>query len=200
MPDVLSGRVSPSGHLPMTFPVSYADVPSQNFPLNVPENGTNQSYENYSKTGKLYDIPNIDYTNYVEDIYIGYRHYATRNIEVAYPFGYGLTYTTFSIDDMKVRHKGDRIDVSCRVTNTGDRAAKQVVQLYSTRVNPDVDRPAIELRAYEKTPELAAGESCVVELSISTDDLAEYSEKETAWKVSKGDYVLSLGFSSADRR
>lgn len=100
---------------------------------------------------------------------------------------------------MKVRHKGDRIDVSCRVTNTGDRAAKQVVQLYSTRVNPDVDRPAIELRAYEKTPELAAGESCVVELSISTDDLAEYSEKETAWKVSKGDYVLSLGFSSADR-
>ena len=197
--DVLSGRVSPSGHLPMTFPVSYADVPSQNFPLNVPENGTNQSYENYSKTGKLYDIPNIDYTNYVEDIYIGYRHYATRNIEVAYPFGYGLTYTTFSIDDMKVRHKGDRIDVSCRVTNTGDRAAKQVVQLYSTRVNPDVDRPAIELRAYEKTPELAAGESCVVELSISTDDLAEYSEKETAWKVSKGDYVLSLGFSSADR-
>lgn len=197
--DVLSGRVSPSGHLPMTFPVSYADVPSQNFPLNVPENGTNQSYENYSKTGKLYDIPNIDYTNYVEDIYIGYRHYATRNIEVAYPFGYGLTYTTFSIDDMKVRHKGDRIDVSCRVTNTGNRAAKQVVQLYSTRVNPDVDRPAIELRAYEKTPELAAGESCVVELSISTDDLAEYSEKETAWKVSKGDYVLSLGFSSADR-
>ena len=197
--DVLSGRVSPSGHLPMTFPIRYEDVPAQNFPLNVPENGTNQSFENYSKTGKLYDIPNIDYTNYVEDIYIGYRHYATRNVDVAYPFGFGLTYTTFSIDDMKVRHKGDRIDVSCRVTNTGERAAKQVVQLYSTRVNPDVDRPVIELRAYDKTPELAAGESCVVEMSISEADLAEYSEKDTAWKVSKGDYVLSLGFSSAER-
>lgn len=100
--DVLSGRVSPSGHLPMTFPVSYADVPSQNFPLNVPENGTNQSYENYSKTGKLYDIPNIDYTNYVEDIYIGYRHYATRNIEVAYPFGY----RTYIYDLLDRRHEG----------------------------------------------------------------------------------------------
>lgn len=195
--DVLLGRVSPSGHLPMTFPMTYADVPSQNFPINVPETGLNQSFENQSKVCQPYDIPNVDYTNYEEDIYIGYRHFATRNVPVAYPFGFGLTYSKFEASEMAVNKTKTGFEVSCKVTNTGKFPAKQVVQLYSTELKPETDRPAIELRGYKKTPLLQPGESCVVNIVISNDDLATYSEAESAWKVRKGDYRLSLGFDSA---
>ncbi|MBQ3247873.1 MAG: glycoside hydrolase family 3 C-terminal domain-containing protein [Alistipes sp.] len=195
--DVLLGRVSPSGHLPMTFPMSYADVPSQNFPINVPETGLNQSFENQSKVCQPYDIPNVDYTNYEEDIYIGYRHFATRNVPVAYPFGYGLTYSKFEASAMQTIKTKSGFEVTCKVSNVGKFPAKQVVQLYSTELAPETDRPAIELRGYKKTPLLQPGESCEVTIAISNDDLATYSEKESAWKVRKGDYRLSLGFDSA---
>lgn len=195
--DVLLGRVSPSGHLPMTFPMTYADVPSQNFPINVPETGLNQSFENQSKVCQPYDIPNVDYTNYEEDIYIGYRHFATRNVPVAYPFGYGLTYSKFEASAMQTIKTKEGFEVTCKVSNVGKFPAKQVVQLYSTELAPETDRPAIELRGYKKTPLLQPGESCEVTIAISNDDLATYSEKESAWKVRKGDYRLSLGFDSA---
>lgn len=198
--DALLGRVSPSGHLPMSFPMSYADVPSQNFPVNVPETGLNQSFENFSQVHKYYDQPNIDFTNYVEDIFVGYRHYATRDVEVAYPFGYGLTYGDFSLSEMSVERNGDAIKVACRVTNRGAHAAKQVVQLYSTELYPREARPLLELRGYAKTPLLQPGESCNVEIALSTNDLAQFVESESAWKVCAGDYRLSLGFSSADLR
>lgn len=198
--DVLLGKVSPSGHLPMSFPISYADVPSQNFPVNVPETGLNQSFENYSTRYKYYDQPNIDYTNYTEDIFVGYRHYATRDVEVAYPFGHGLTYSDFDLSDMKVKQTKEGIAVTCKVTNTGSRAAKQVVQLYSTDLIPNHERPLVELRGYSKTPILKAGESCTVEIAITNEDLAIFVEEESAWKVAAGDYRLSLGFSSEDLR
>ena len=198
--DVLLGKVSPSGHLPMSFPISYADVPSQNFPVNVPETGLNQSFENYSTRYKYYDQPNIDYTNYTEDIFVGYRHYATRDVEVAYPFGHGLTYSDFDLSDMKVKQTKEGIAVTCKVTNTGSRAAKQVVQLYSTDLIPNHERPFVELRGYSKTPTLKAGESCTVEIAIANEDLAIFVEEESAWKVAAGDYRLSLGFSSEDLR
>ena len=198
--DVMLGKVSPSGHLPMSFPISYADVPSQNFPVNVPETGLNQSFENYSTRYKYYDQPNIDYTNYTEDIFVGYRHYATRDVEVAYPFGHGLTYSDFDLSDMKVKQTKEGIAVTCKVTNTGSRAAKQVVQLYSTDLIPNHERPLVELRGYSKTPTLKAGESCTVEIAIANEDLAIFVEEESAWKVAAGDYRLSLGFSSEDLR
>jgi beta-glucosidase len=198
--DVLLGKVSPSGHLPMSFPMSYADVPSQNFPVDVPESGLNQSFENFSYVNKYYDQPNVDYTNYTEDIFIGYRHYATRGVEVAYPFGHGLTYSQFELSDMKVKQSKSGYAISCKVTNTGNRAAKQVVQLYSTALFPDHERPLVELRGYTKTPTLNPGESKVVEINISADDLAIFVEQESAWKTIAGDYRLSLGFSSEDLR
>ena len=196
--DVLLGRVSPSGHLPMSFPICYADVPSQNFPVNVPETGRNQSFENYSTVHKYYDQPNIDYTNYTEDIFIGYRHYATRGVEVAYPFGHGLTYSDFELSDMKLGRDDQKISITCRVTNSGKRAAKQVVQLYSTSLFPDHERPLVELRGYSKTPLLAPGESCTVKIDINKSDLAIFDEQSSAWVLPAGDYRLSLGFSSAD--
>lgn len=202
--DALLGKVSPSGHLPMSFPVSYNDVPSQNFPRNVPETGLNQSFENFSTNHKYYDQPNIDYTNYTEDIFIGYRYYATNNVDVAYPFGYGLTYSDFSMSDIIVEQDDSKglINVSCKVRNIGKFPAKQVVQLYSTQfssVNPQMiapDRPAVELRGYIKTPLLEPGEEYDAVIKIRNEDLAIYSTEDIAWKLVPGKYRLSLGFNS----
>ncbi len=195
--DVLLGKVSPSGKLPTTFPINYDDVSSaKNFPRNVPENGLNQSRFNISTVGKIYDVKNIDYTNYEEDIYVGYRDFATRKAEVAYPFGFGLTYSQFEMSDMKVEESRDGFKVSCVVKNVGNFPAKQVVQLYSSELAPEVDRPSIELRGYKKTPLLKGGESAVVEIVIGRCDLMTYNEKAAAWKLTKGDYDLSLGFDS----
>ena len=198
--DVLLGRVSPTGHLPVSFPIKYDDVRSApNFPRNVAETGMNQSRTNLPSAGKTYDIKNIDYTNYEEDIYVGYRDYATRNVEVAYPFGYGLTYSQFEMSNMKVEESKSGYKVSCEVKNIGNTPAKQVVQLYSTELNPEVDRPAIELRGYKKTPLLKAGESAIVEITIAKEDLMTYNEAVNGWKLTKGEYDLSLGFDSQTR-
>ena len=195
--DVMLGKVSPSGHLPVSFPLRYDDIRSaENFPRNVPENGLNQSRFNISNVGKLYDVKNIDYTNYEEDIYVGYRDFATRKIEVAYPFGYGLTYSQFKIDNMKVEESKMGYVVKCEVQNIGTRPAKQVVQLYSSELTPEVDRPVIELRGYKKTPLLQAGEKCTIEIAIAREELMTYNEKANAWKLTKGDYELLLGFDS----
>lgn len=201
--DALTGRVSPSGHLSASFPMKYADVPSQNFPHNevewCAESGKNLSRVFDQKQPIYYDIPNIDYTNYEEDIYIGYRHYATRNVEVAYPFGFGLTYSQFEMSNMQVKEKKGGYEVSCTVKNSGNFPAKQVVQLYSSELKPEIDRPAIELRNYAKTPLLQPGEECQVEIFIKQDELMSFSEKRCAWHLAKGDYTLSLGFDSQNR-
>ena len=195
--DVMLGKVSPSGHLPISFTINYDDIRSAtNFPRNVPENGLNQSRFNISTVGKLYDVKNIDYTNYEEDIYVGYRDYATRKIEVAYPFGYGLTYSQFEMTNMQVVESKDGYKVTCEVKNIGNSPAKQVVQLYSSELNPEVDRPAIELRGYKKTPLLKANESTTIEIAIKREDLMTYNEKANAWKLTKGNYDLLLGFDS----
>ena len=195
--DVMLGKVSPSGHLPVSFPINYDDVRSAaNFPRNVPENGLNQSRFNMSNVGKIYDVKNIDYTNYEEDIYVGYRDYATRKVEVAYPFGFGLTYSQFEMSNMKVEECKDGYKVSCEVKNVGTFPAKQVVQLYSSELHPEVDRPTIELRGYKKSPLLKAGESTVVEIVIKREELMTYNEQVNGWKLTKGDYDLLLGFDS----
>ena len=201
--DALTGKVSPSGHLSASFPMKYADVPSQNFPHNevewCAETGKNLSRVFDQKQPIYYDVPNVDYTNYEEDIYIGYRHYATRNIEVAYPFGFGLTYSQFEMSNMQVKEKKGGYEVSCTVKNSGNFPAKQVVQLYSSELKPEIDRPAIELRSYAKTPLLQPGEVCQVEMFIKQDELMSFSEKRSAWHLAKGDYTLSLGFDSQNR-
>ena len=195
--DVMLGRVSPSGHLPVSFPINYDDVRSAaNFPRNVPENGLNQSRFNMSDVGKIYDVKNIDYTNYEEDIYVGYRDYATRKVEVAYPFGFGLTYSQFEMSNMKVEECKEGYKVSCEVKNVGTFPAKQVVQLYSSELHPEVDRPTIELRGYKKSPLLKGGESTVVEIVIKREELMTYNEQVNGWKLTKGDYDLLLGFDS----
>lgn len=199
--DVLAGKVSPSGHLPVSLPISYDDVPAQRFPKDVYEWKINASFLRYSKTEKFYEVEDIDYTDYTEDIFVGYRHFATAGTAVAYPFGWGLTYTTFDIaaPGWRMTREGE-IVVECSVCNTGKAAAKQVVQLYSSKLTGDEPRPRIELRAFAKTPLLQPGESCTVELRMAVDDLAWFDESRNAWITQRGEYRLLVGDSSEGLR
>jgi len=197
--DVLAGTVSPSGHLPVSMPMSYCDVSAQQFPKDVDATNMNASFFRYSQTEKFYEMENIDYTDYTEGIFVGYRHFATTDTPVAYPFGWGLTYTTFDISAPRWQMTRDgEIVARCRVSNTGKAAAKQVIQLYSSKLTGDEPRPRIELRAFAKTPLLQPGESCTVEMRMSTDDLAWFDESRCAWITQKGEYRLLVGDSSAD--
>lgn len=194
--DVLSGEVNPSGCLPVTFPRSYDDVPSRNFPRNVPETGRNQSFEHYNRNEKYYDIPNIDFTDYTEGIFIGYRHYVTRGIPTAYAFGFGLSYTDFTMSDMRVEEDEKYVTVSVRVRNSGDYAGRKVVQLYSSPAETVPSAPAMELRAYSKTPLLDPGQECTVSMRFLRQDLAYFSESDRAWILQDGKYDIHAGFSS----
>ena len=198
--DVLSGKTSPSGHLTASMPMSYSDVKAQTFPENIYVDDRNASFYRYSDSEKMYEQPDIDYTNYYEGIWVGYRDYATHNIPVAYPFGHGLTYSSFEVSRMAARVDGDTLRVSCRVSNVGDAPAKQVVQLYSSQHRPSMPKPAIELRGYAKTRELAAGESQQVEINVPLRYLAAYDDPGCRWVVDADTYTLSLGFSSEDVR
>jgi beta-glucosidase len=198
--DVVSGRVSPSGHLPATMPMAYADVKAQTFPENIYVDDSNASFYRYNDKEKMYVEPNIDYTNYYEGIYVGYRDYATNNIPVAYPFGHGLTYSTFALDKAKARIEGDSLVVTCRLLNTGDYAAKQVVQLYSSQAAPTMPKPAIELRGYAKSQELQPGESQQMTITLPLTYLASYDDAGSQWVVDADTYTLHLGFSSEDLR
>lgn len=176
--DVLSGRVNPSGRLPMTLPLHYADMPSSN---------------NYPYVGQT-EGRNHDYTNYEEDIWVGYRYFDTSGREVSYPFGYGLSYTDFEYGKPSLRRKSNNTTVSVTVSNTGERAGREVVQLYvSAPKEGKLPKPAAELRAFAKTRELQPGESQRIELTIKDADLASFDEGASQWVTAAGEYTAHLG-------
>ena len=141
----------------------------------------------------------MDYTDYEEDIYVGYRYFDSFEVPVSYPFGYGLSYTTFEYSDAKIAEKGDAYEVSVTVKNTGTREGKEVVQLYiSAPDNKAANKPAKELKAYAKTKALKAGESETVKLTIKAADLASFDEAASAWVVAEGEYQFLIGASSQD--
>lgn len=181
--DVLTGKTSPSGRLPMTFPVNYSDIPSsKNFPV-----------EGISQSGK-----DVDYTNYEEDIWVGYRYFSTAKKEVSYPFGYGLSYTTFSYANARLTQHNGQWQASVRLTNTGKIAGKEVVQLYIKAPAGDLKKPACELKAFAKSKMLAPGESQVVVMTFNTSDLASYHETASSWIADKGIYTAFFASSVAD--
>lgn len=195
--DILSGTVNPSGKLPVTFPCSYADVPgAEDFPF---DRGKDYSDGMNGLMTLLRPVPadpnerNIGYTNYSEGIYVGYRHYTTREVPVSYPFGYGLSYTTFSYEKASVSRKGDCFTARITVTNTGLAAGKEVVQLYVSAPQGSLDKPVHELKAFAKTRNLKPGESQTLEMTFSTYDLASYDEALSAFVTDKGSYQAHFG-------
>lgn len=194
--DILSGKVSPSGKLTMTFPIQYTDVPSaDNFPINM-----TASLEVVNKKETHTNLKNMDYTLYEEGIYVGYRYYDSFKKEVAYPFGYGLSYTLFEYSNANMQRNGDEYIVSVKVKNVGNCAGKEVVQLYVTAPQGALNKPEKELKAFAKTTELQPGEAEEVTLTVKNADLASFCEQSSAWITDAGQYKFCIGASSKDIR
>lgn len=189
--DIISGRVSPSGHLPMTFPIRFEDHASTtNFPVDQTGDVDINSGQKALRSG----IKNVDYTNYDEDVYVGYRYFESFGKPVAYPFGYGLSYTTFDLSDAKVTEKDGKVTVEVKVTNTGDRPGKEVAQVYSSPTESrELNMPSRELRAFAKTRELKPGESEVLKMEFDRRDLAMFDAAIPAWVVKPGLYRIMVG-------
>ncbi len=195
--DILSGKASPSGKLTMTFPVRFEDhASSANFPIDQKAN-----IDITNSGSKQMSTRNVDYTLYEEDIYVGYRYFDTFQKAVSYPFGYGLSYTTFAYSNAAIQAEGDDYIVTLNVKNTGKVAGKESVQLYVTA--PDAaahNKPAKELKAFAKTCLLQPGETAALTLRVAAADLASFCCKENAWKVAAGTYQFMVAASSRDIR
>lgn len=192
--DVLSGKQSPSGKFTMTWPVKFTDAySSKNFPI---DQDPRIDMMNQGKKGNVKDV---DFTNYEEDIYVGYRYFDSFEVPVSYPFGFGLSYTTFEYSDAKIADKGNAYEISVTVKNTGSLEGKEVVELYiSAPDNKAANKPAKELKAFAKTKVLKAGESEKVTLTVNAADLASFDEATSAWVVAEGEYQFLIGASSQD--
>lgn len=187
--DVLTGKVNPSGKLPMSFPMRYMDIPSsKNFPY-----GQNAS-------GRRGERKDVDFTNYEEDIWVGYRYFQTNNVEVSYPFGYGLSYTTFSYSKPNVKADKDGFTATITVTNTGKVAGREVVELYVAAPSGGLEKPTRELKAFAKTKSMAPGESETLTMKVSEYELASFNDEHSAWETASGTYQVMFGASVTDIR
>ena len=198
--DVLTGKVNPSGKLPMTFPISFMAHPSSaNFPYNYVRNN-NQNMFGFGGQQQRAQVKDVDYTLYEEGIYVGYRYFSTAGKEVSYPFGYGLSYTTFSYSKPVVKATADGFEASVTVTNTGKVAGKEVVEVYVSAPKGGLEKPACELKAFGKTRELAPGASQTLTFKVSNYEIASYNEATSAWEAPAGAYRVLFGASVADVR
>lgn len=187
---VLCGKVNPSGKLPMTFPVNYMDSPSsKNFP-----------YTWDMTKGRRGDRKNVDFTDYAESIWVGYRYFQTDCSEVSYPFGYGLSYTTFSYTKPTVKVDKDGFTATITVTNTGKVEGREVVELYVSAPSGGLEKPLRELKAFAKTKLLAPGESETLTMKVSAYEMASFNEATSSWVTAAGRYEVQFGASVADIR
>ena len=200
--DVLTGKECPSGRLPMTWPLTYNDVNNKaDFPMpdEISNETISKTLEGFTDKRTNGSTRNFDYTEYNEGVYVGYRYYTTKNVKVAYPFGYGLSYTTFekSVPEAKVNADGD-ITVKVSVKNAGKTAGKEVVEVYVSAPGKDMDKPARELKGFAKTRKLAPGEAQTVEITIPYESLASFNEKDSRWQVEGGEYKVMVADNAAD--
>ena len=172
MLDVLTGKVNPSGKLAETWVNAYADTPAK---------------DNFAGPGRM--------VQYREGLYVGYRYYQTAGVPVAFPFGYGLSYTSFAYSNLQAASNG----VTLTVTNTGKRAGAEIVQLYVAKPEAEVFRPAQELKGFAKV-QLQPGESKTVTIPLDDKAFRYWNTKTDSWEVEGGSYELRLGASSADIR
>lgn len=174
--DVLTGKENPSGRLAVTFPLHYNDEPSaSNFPGTPPDNPQQVVYQ--------------------EGIYVGYRYFNSFHVPVAYPFGYGLSYTTFRYDHLQLASHPEqgRWELTVTVTNTGKRPGREVVQLYVHAPAARLDKPEVELKKFAKTRLLAPGQSQTLHFVLTPADLASFDPARSAWIADAGTYSVYLG-------
>ena len=185
--DILSGKSYPSGKLPMTFPVQYFDIPSSaNFPFNY----NAQQRNTFSRNSVRKPVSTVDYTDYSEGIYVGYRYFTTANKEVSYPFGFGLSYTKFEFSSPSLKVTSNGWEASITVKNVGEAVGKEVVQIYVTAPAGGLEKPKYELKGFAKTNELKPGESQVVTIPIDMYSLASFNEATSQWETAAGQYTV----------
>ena len=183
--DILTGTVCPSGKLPSTFPNNCTDpLSARNFPLF----GGNEKMQVQSWAPRS----TMEFTDYEEGVFVGYRYFNTYQRPVSYPFGYGLSYTTFEYSSAKVKKTADGFEVSVTVKNTGNVAGKEVVQLYVSAPKGAMEKPAQELKAFAKTRTLQPGEQQVLTMKVNDRELSSFDENTKQWVTDKGDYQLNI--------
>ena len=189
--DLLTGKVNPSGKLTMTWPIAATDHAStRNFP------GQLDQYSYEMMVSNKMPVPGHAYTNHEEDIYVGYRFFDTFDKNVAYPFGFGLSYTTFQFSKPVARVKGNAVEVSITISNTGKIAGKEVAQVYVQAPKGRLEKPVQELKAFAKTRELNPGESQTLTMIIPVRDLASFDEAGSQWLTEAGTYTFRIGNNS----
>jgi len=194
--DVISGKVTPSGKLAVTFPLVYTDAPTaRNFPgtpvkSDAPEE-PRQGSAFFPRTPPMEVV-------YEEDIYVGYRYYQSFKVPVAYEFGYGLSYTQFEYSNLSLGSEtfDGELTVSVDVTNAGSVAGKEAVQLYVSAPGKEMEKPVQELAAFKKTRLLEPGETETLTFVITASDIASFDETASSWSVEAGRYALMVGASS----
>ena len=180
--DLLTGAVTPSGKLPITFPKTLASVSSsKNFPGSVLDPNTPKP-EN-----PLQGVPSEEV--YEEGIYVGYRYYDSFDVPVSYPFGFGLSYTTFEYDDLDVTFD-NTIKIAFSIKNTGEYTGKEVAQVYVEASQNGLEKPLKELKAFGKTKSLNPGETQTLTFELKLKDLASYDDTKHAWVLDTGSYTI----------
>ncbi len=197
--DILCGKANPSGKLPMTFAVSYLDIPSSaNFPYY--HKNVRRGEWDFLWGGPQRKAKNVDYTEYNEGIYVGYRYFQSAGVPVSYPFGYGKSYTTFEYSKPVVKATDKGFTATITVKNTGAVAGKESVQLYVAAPAGGLEKPAFELKGFAKTKELAPGESQTLTINVDKYTLASFNEATSAWETAAGTYKVMFGANAADIR
>ena len=174
MINCILGKINPSGKLAETYPKKIEDTPC---------------FENYPGTELTVE--------YKESIYVGYRFYDTTNIDVLFPFGYGLSYTTFTYSNLKINQKKDKIIVTFKIKNTGNFKGKEIAQLYISQENPKTFKSKKELKGFEKI-ELEAGEEKEISITLNNDSFEYYNPEIKRWAIEEGTYKILIGKSSRD--
>ncbi len=200
--DILAGKVSPSGKLPFSIPMTLEDNPAYSlgvYPQNTDGNGgdvfvnlVNRQKGDGAQAGPVAD--------YKEELLVGYRWYETKNVAVKYPFGHGLSYSAFEYSALSVKHEGNGdVRVTFSVKNTGNHDAEEVAQVYVSRPDSKILRPKKELKAFCRIA-VAAGKSEKVDVTIDHRDLQHWDATSNDWQLESGAALISVGTSSADIR
>ena len=198
--DILSGKVTPSGKLTMTWLNNYMDDPSsKNFPFDQKNDGS-FGMGGILGGGQQREVKNVSYSNFEEGIWVGYRYFNTTGKPVSYPFGYGLSYTTFEYSAPKVTPTKDGFRATITVKNTGKVAGKEVVELYVTAPAGNLAKPEQELKGFAKTKELQPGESQTLTMDVTLYSLASYNEVVDQWETAAGNYIVKFGANVEDIR
>jgi beta-glucosidase len=171
---IIFGESNPSGKLTVTFANTHREYPSH----------------------AVGEFPGKDLrVNYTEGIYVGYRYFDKQNLKPVFPFGYGLSYTSFGFSNLKLTKQSGEVVVECTLTNTGKMAGAEVAQLYMAPLNPKIDRPVKELKGFEKVF-LKPGESASIKLVLENEAFGYFDEKSHQWKTDTGTYEIQMGNSS----